>query len=109
MAKAVSPAAHVIVRKHRFRKQNRRRGKTRRRHLLFSVMALGPSLVLAEVAGSRVLSTIAVAPPPLFASPALPAADATVRSADLQVGTCISVVSDFSRTVIVGAGFLDPP
>ena len=67
----------VIVRKHRFRKQNRRHGKTRRRRLLFSAMALGPSLVLAEVAGSRVLSTVAVAPPPLFASPALPAADAS--------------------------------
>ena len=49
-----------------------RRGKTRRRHSLFSVMALGPGLVLAEVVGSRVLSTVAVAPPSLFAVPALP-------------------------------------
>src|SRR5688500_9181170 len=71
-----SPASRVIVRKHRFCKQNRRHGKTRRRHLLFTAMALGPRLVLAEVAGFRVLSTLAVAPPPLFASPALPAAAA---------------------------------
>src|SRR5688572_27502742 len=35
-------------------------------------MALGPGLVLAEVVGSRVLSTVAVAPPSLFAIPALP-------------------------------------
>ena len=62
VAQGFSPASRVIVRKHRFRKQNRRRGKTRRRHLFFTVMALGPSLVLAEVAGSRVLSSDAVTP-----------------------------------------------
>jgi hypothetical protein len=52
--------SRVGVRKHRFRKQNqatptrlprwgprRRHGKTRRRHLLLTAMALGPSLVLA--------------------------------------------------------------
>src|SRR5688572_4852838 len=52
----------VSVRKHRFRKQEARRGKTRRQHLLFTAIALGPSLVLAEVAGSRVLSSDAVTP-----------------------------------------------
>ena len=37
---------------HRLRKHEARRGKTRRQHLLFTAMALGPGLVLAEVAGS---------------------------------------------------------
>jgi hypothetical protein len=52
-------------------------------------MARGPSLVLADVAGSRVLSTIAVAPPQLFASPAL-------------LATAASVGRDFSRAVVSG-------
>src|SRR5688500_18930949 len=37
---------------HRFRKHEARRGKTCRRRLLLTAMALGPGLVLADVVGS---------------------------------------------------------
>src|ERR671912_150704 len=67
VAQGFSPA-YVIVRKHRFRKQEGRRGKTRRRHLLLTVMALGPSLALAEEAGSRVLSSNALTPTSIVCS-----------------------------------------
>jgi len=53
-----------------------RRGKTRRRHLLFTAMALGPGLVLAEEVGSAFCPLSLSRRLRLFASPALPVAHA---------------------------------
>src|SRR5688500_8854642 len=53
-----------------------RRGKTCRRHLLLNAMALGPGLVLAEVAGSMFCPLSPSRRLRLFAPPALPAAAA---------------------------------
>ena len=53
-----------------------RRGKTRRRQLLFTAMALRPGLVFAEGVGSAFCPLTLFAPPSLFASPPLPAGDA---------------------------------
>ena len=53
-----------------------RRGKTRRQHLLFSAMALGPGLVLAEVVGSAFCPLPLSRRLRLFAAPALPVAHA---------------------------------
>ena len=49
-----------------------RRGKTRRRHLFLSAMALGPGLVLAEEVGSAFCPLSLSRRLRLFASPALP-------------------------------------
>jgi hypothetical protein len=57
-----------------------RRGKTRRRHLLCTAMALRPGLVFAEVAGSVFCPLTPSRRLRLFASPALPAADARGRA-----------------------------
>src|SRR5687768_3098551 len=75
VAQGFSPACCLRGWKHRFRKQGRSAWQNTSPALLLRALALGPSLVLAEVAGSRVLPTVAVTPPSLFAPPALPAAD----------------------------------
>jgi hypothetical protein len=62
-------------REHRCRKQEARRGKTRRQRLLFAAMALGPGLVLAEVVGSAFCPLTLSRRLRLFAPPALPAGD----------------------------------
>jgi len=56
-----------------------RRGKTRRRHLLFTAMALGPGLVLAEGVGSAFCPLSLSRRLRLFAPPALPDGDAPTR------------------------------
>jgi len=78
-------------REHRFRKHEEppqrgcrvggpgaRRGKTRRRRLLFTAMALGPGLVLAEGVGSGFCPLTLSRRLRLFAPPALPVTHAAV-------------------------------
>src|SRR6185436_18698752 len=62
----------MAARERRFRKHEARRGKTRRRHLLLTAMALGPGLVLAEGVGSAFCPLTLSRRLRLFAPPALP-------------------------------------
>jgi len=69
----------------RFRKQEARRGKTRRRHLLFTAMALGPGVVLAEGVGSAFCPLTPSRRLRLFAPPALPVTHARAYSASTHI------------------------
>jgi len=80
--RASALSSRVSVHQHRFRKHEARRGKTRRRHSLFNAMALAPGLALAEVACSVFCPLSPSRRLLLFASPALPAADARVAGRD---------------------------
>ena len=91
-----SPASHISDRKHRFRKHEVRRGKTRRRHLLLTAMALEAGSLLAEVAGSMFCPLTLSRRLLQCASPALPAADAHRQGGSNKK---ISVMSGFNRTV----------
>ena len=82
---------------HRFRKHEARRGKTRRQHLLFNAVALGPGLVLAEVAGSAFCPLTLSRRLLSFASSTLQPAIADWRATRMQACWCVVVPVDRSQ------------